>query len=90
MKEEFIMPIWTEDQYICISVLPSDETGPRKNLTVGKIYIGQVEDDLDDYLYVVENDRGNDHEVGRIEDTCFINCTNLKIALDFLNTDRLC
>lgn len=60
MKEEFIMPIYTEDQYICISVLPSDETGPRKNLTVGKIYIGQVEDDLDDYLYVVENDRGND------------------------------
>lgn len=30
------------------------------------------------------------HEVGRIEDTCFINCANLKIALDFLNTDRLC
>jgi hypothetical protein len=30
------------------------------------------------------------HEVGRIEDTCFINCVNLKMALDFLNTDRLC
>ena len=59
-KEEFIMTIWTEDQYICISVLPSDEAGPRKNLTVGKIYIGLVEDGLDDYLYVVENDRGND------------------------------
>lgn len=60
MKEQFIMPICTEDKYICINLLPSDETGPRKNLTVGKIYIGQVEDDLDDYLYVVEDDRGND------------------------------
>lgn len=28
-KEEFIMTIWTEDQYICISVLPSDEAGPN-------------------------------------------------------------
>jgi hypothetical protein len=28
------------------------------------------------------------HEVGKIDTTCFINCSDLVLALDYLNTDR--
>lgn len=51
------MPVWTEDKYICISI--DSETGPRKNITVGKIYSGEIEEGLEEYLYVIEDDRGN-------------------------------
>lgn len=59
MSEEYLLPVWRENKYICII------TGGCINITVGKIYKGEVEDNIGDYVYIKDDSgRGNIYPIG--------------------------